>query len=100
MSLTHLNGIYVMNELLQQGLELRSQAKKLAISVLNKHPDGSKNGKGIKQAEIFRLCGLDWGDYPKARSTQQQYWAVALLRELEAEGSVEQVEDKGPWRLK
>lgn len=89
-----------MNVLLQQGFELRSKAKELAISALQKHPDGNKNGKGVKQAEVFRLCGLDWGDYPKALSTQQQYWVVALLRELEADGVVEQVEDKGPWRLK
>ncbi|MEJ5072441.1 hypothetical protein WH357_08855 [Enterobacter ludwigii] len=89
-----------MKDLLQQGFELRSKAKELAISALQQHPDGNKNGKGVKQAEVFRLCGLDWGDYSKALSTQQQYWVVALLRELEADGLVEQVEDKGPWRLK
>ncbi|ELE9014063.1 hypothetical protein RM345_003047 [Enterobacter cloacae] len=89
-----------MKDLLQQGHKLRSKAKELAISALQKHPDGNKNGKGVKQAEVFRLCGLDWGNYPKALSTQQQYWVVALLRELEADGLVEQVEDKGPWRLK
>lgn len=89
-----------MKNLLQQGLELRSKAKELAIFALQQHPDGNKNGTGVKQAEVFRLCGLDWGDYPKALSTQQQYWVVALLRELEADGLVEQVEDKGPWRLK
>ncbi len=89
-----------MNELQKQGLELRTKAKELALAALAKHPDGRINGKGVKQAEIFRLCGLDWGDYPKAPSTQQQYWVVALLRELESEGTVEQVEEKGPWRLK
>lgn len=89
-----------MNELQQLGFELRVKAKELALSALAKHPDGRRNGKGVKQAEVFRLCGLDWGDYPKAPSTQQQYWAVALLRELESEGMVEQVEEKGPWRLR
>ena len=89
-----------MNELQQQGFELRVKAKELALSALAKHPDGRRNGKGVKQAEVFRLCGLDWGNYPKAPSTQQQYWAVALLRELESEGMVEQVEEKGPWRLR
>ncbi|EMW0509134.1 hypothetical protein ACVD54_000109 [Enterobacter mori] len=89
-----------MNELQKQGLELRTKAKELALAALAKHPDGHINGKGVKQAEVFRLCGLDWGNYPKAPSTQQQYWAVALLRELESEGMVEQVEEKGPWRLK
>ncbi|MFL0341156.1 hypothetical protein [Enterobacter ludwigii] len=89
-----------MNELQKQGLELRTKAKELTLAALAKHPDGNINGKGVKQAEVFRLCGLDWGDYPKAPSTQQQYWAVALLRELESEGTVEQVKEKGPWRLK
>lgn len=89
-----------MNELQKEGLELRTRAKKLALAALEIHPDGRINGKGVKQAEVFRLCGLDWGNYPKAASTQQQYWAVALLRELELEGSVEQVGEKGPWRLK
>lgn len=89
-----------MNELQKQGFDLRVKAKELALLALEKHPDGCRHGKGVKQAEVFRLCGLDWGDYPKAPSTQQQYWAVALLRELESEGAVEQVEEKGPWRLK
>lgn len=59
-----------------------------------------KNGKGVKQAEVFRLSGLDWGEKRKATSSNQQYWVVALLRELEDEGLVEQVEEKGPWRLR
>lgn len=49
---------------------------------------------------LFLLITNALGDYPKAPSTQQQYWAVALLHELESEGMVEQVEEKGPWRLK
>jgi len=89
-----------MNALQQQGFELRSKAKELVLSALKKCPEGRKNGKGIKQAEIFRLCGLDWGDYPKANSSRQQYWVVALLRELEAEGAVEQIKESDPWRLK
>ncbi|KAA6204632.1 MAG: hypothetical protein DU429_09065 [Candidatus Tokpelaia sp.] len=89
-----------MNALQQQGFELRSKAKELALSALKKYPEGHKNGKGIRQAEIFRLCGLDWGDYAKAFSSQQQFWVVALLRELEAEGAVEQIRESDPWRLK
>ena len=49
----------------------------------------SKAGKGIKQAEIFRECGLDWGSLENATSSNQQYWIVALLRELEKENMVE-----------
>lgn len=53
----------------------------------------------MRQAEIFRACGFDWGECEKATSSNQQHWVVALLRELEAEGPVEQVFQSGPWRL-
>ena len=89
-----------MNELQKQGLELRSKAKELALAALAKHPDGHKNGKGIRQNKVFELCGFDWGDKLKATSSNQQYWVVALLRELEEDGLVEQLKDRGPWRLK
>jgi hypothetical protein len=42
---------------------------------------------------------MDWGDYPIATSTRQQYWVAAILQELEAEGKVERVTESGPWRL-
>lgn len=60
-----------------------------------------ENGFAVVAGEVvvFNYDGMT-KDYPKAPSTQQQYWAVALLRELESEGMVEQVEEKGPWRLK
>lgn len=89
-----------MNELEKQGLELRIKAKELALAALAKHPDGQKNGKGIKQSEVFKLCGFGWGEKPKATSSNQQYWVVALLRQLEDEGLVEQTKESGPWRLK
>ncbi|MFM2716994.1 hypothetical protein AB8T41_16310 [Klebsiella pneumoniae] len=46
------------------------------------------------------LCGFDWGAKPKATSSNQQYWVVALLRELEEDGLVEQIKESGPWRLR
>ncbi|MER2593909.1 hypothetical protein [Escherichia coli] len=89
-----------MNKFQHQGAELRNRAKELALSVLKTHPDAQKNGNGVKQAEVFRLSGLDWGEKRKATSSNQQYWVVALLRELEEEGLVEQIEDRGLWRLR
>ena len=85
-----------MNKFQHQGAELRNRAKELALSVLKTHPDA----QNVKQAEVFRLSGLDWGEKRKATSSNQQYWVVALLRELEEEGLVEQIEDRGPWRLR
>lgn len=55
---------------------------------------------GMKQAHIFKNCGFDWGKYPHATSSNQQYWIVAILSELKEEGKVEQVRESGPWRLK
>ena len=34
------------------------------------------SAEGIKQAELFRVCGLDWGEQPTATSTQQNFWLV------------------------
>lgn len=90
----------IMNELEKHGLELRTKAKELALAALAKHPDGQKNGKGIKQSEVFNLCGFGWGEKSKATNSNQQYWVVALLRQLEDEGLVEQIKESGPWRLK
>ena len=67
---------------------------------MNSNSKCKVSGLGMKQAEIFRECGFDWGGYEKATSTHQQYWIVALLRELEAEDKVEQLKSSGHWRLK
>ena len=83
-----------------KGQQLRSQAKAHVLAFLSSTSRGQASGEGLKQAEIFKACGFDWGNYPKATSSNQQYWIVALLRELEAEGRVEQIVESGPWRLR
>ena len=83
-----------------QGAELRSAAKSLVLDFMTSTSRCRPGGEGMKQAEIFRACGFDWGTYEKATSSNQQYWVVALLRELEAEGRVEQASESGPWRLR
>lgn len=88
-----------MNHLETRGRDIRSEAKRLVLDFLRSHPEGHPAGKGIRQAQISKLCGLDWGDYLNATSEQQQFWVVALLRELEAEGLVERVTPGGPWRV-
>lgn len=85
-----------MQSFFDAGYLLREKAKEIVISYLRTHAEG----QAIKQAKIFRDCGFDWGDYPKSKSTQQQYWIVALLNELRNEGRVEQIGERGPWRLK
>lgn len=89
-----------MNEFEMHGHTLRWAAKTLVYQYMSKSNDCQSGREGIKQSEIFRDCGFDWGDYPQASSSNQQYWVVALLRELEKEGKVERVSDGGPWRLK
>jgi len=89
-----------MDKFIEEGKKLRGVAKQLVISFMNSERDCSTSGPGLKQAQIFKRCGFDWGDYEKATSSNQQYWIVGLLRELESDGKVEQVRASGPWRLK
>ncbi len=56
-------------------------------------------GAGMKQSQIFKDCGFDWGAYPSVTSSNQQYWIVAILSELKKEGKVVRVSESGPWKL-
>lgn len=89
-----------MREFEEHGRTIRWMAKRLISEYMASSSDCQPGRQGLKQAEIFRACGLDWGDYPQATSSNQQYWVVALLRELEKESRIERVSDGGPWRLK
>lgn len=45
----------------KQGTELRLAIKNLVYEFMLKNEDCSNLAQGMKQAEIFRACGLDWG---------------------------------------
>ena len=83
-----------------KGTELRRAIKELVFDYMSNSPDCGAYADGLKQAEILRQCGLDWGEYPNATSYNQQYWIVALLRELESEGKVQRDIDSKKWRIK
>ena len=89
-----------MNEFLARGQAIRLQAKALVLEYMLSSSDCQPGKEGVRLSPIFRACGFDWGEYPKATSSNQQYWVVALVRELEAEGKVERVSPSGPWRLR
>ena len=78
-----------MNQFEKQGSEIKKHAKQLVLDFMNSNSDCAVSGWGMKQSKIFQKCGFDWGDYEKAPSTRQQYWVVALLRELEEENQIE-----------
>lgn len=84
----------------EQGAELRRMAKELVFDYMKTNDDCAPFSYGMKQAELFRACGLDWGEYPNATSSNQQYWIVALLRELEHEGKVCRDPVSKRWRIK
>ena len=89
-----------MTKFSEIGNDLRMQAKKLVLEFM-KATDVCQPGQpGMQLAKIFRACGFDWGEYPKTTSSNQQYWIVAAVRELEAEGELEQVSKSGPWRIR
>jgi len=69
----------------ERGKEIRELCKSLVLEFMSNTSDCQTNGKGMKQAEIFRACGFDFGTYEKVTSSNQQYWIVAILRQLESE---------------
>lgn len=82
-----------------EGKKLRLQVKNLVYDFMSNSSDCSASSEGMKQAEIFRACGLDWGDYQNATSSNQNYWIVALLRELEMEGKITRDLNSKKWRI-
>ena len=72
----------------ERGVALRLLAKELVLEFMATKSECAIGALGKTQASIFKECGLDWGEYPTATSSNQQYWCVALLRELEKEGKV------------
>jgi hypothetical protein len=87
-----------MKDFLKDGTELRLQIKDLVFSYMKSKQECSVYSKGMKQAEIFRECGLDWGTHENATSSQQVFWIVGLLRELERENKIQRIEKL--WKLK
>ena len=83
-----------------RGRELREAARALVVEFMKADVDCQPGRAGLRTASIFRACGFDWGDQSSATSSNQQYWVVALMRELESDGIVERVGAGGPWRLK
>ncbi len=88
-----------MTEYETRGTEIRSLTKSLILHFMQATPACRPGNNGMKLAQIFRECGLDWGEHKNATSSNQQYWVVALIRELESEKKVERVSESGPWRL-
>jgi hypothetical protein len=89
-----------LKEFATRGNNLRTEAKALVYEFMQSSVLCKPGKDGMRLSQIFRACGFDWGDYKKATSSNQQYWVVALVRELEAEGKVERVSESGPWRLR
>ena len=89
-----------MKQFEERGNRIRAEAKALVYEYMRASPICQPGKEGMRLSPIFRACGFDWGQYEKATSSNQQYWVVALMRELEAEGKVERVSPAGPWRLK
>ena len=89
-----------MKEFEERGRKIRSESMALVHEFMKKSDLCQPGREGMRLSPIFRACGFDWGEKPRATSSNQQYWIVALMRELEGEGKVEQVTESGPWRLR
>ena len=83
----------------QAGEKIREQSKALVLDYMKTDLNCARYGKGLRQAELFRVCGFNWGEYEKAEPTRQQYWVIGLLRTLENEGLVQRDNISKKWRL-
>ena len=82
-----------------KGEELRNSFKKLVYEYMSTKEECNKFNDGMKQADIFRECGMDWGAKENCTSSNQQYWVVAILRELEEEKKIQRDPSTKKWRL-
>lgn len=89
-----------MESFKDRGTQIKATASALVYDYMRASDLCQAGRAGMRLSEIFRACGFDWGDREKATSSNQQYWVVALMRQLEAEGKVERVSPSGPWRLR
>lgn len=83
----------------QSGYYLRKNSKEVVMDYMKSKEECTHDATGIKLAEIFRACGFDWGNYQNASSTNQQYWVIALMRELEKEDKVQRDAGTNLWKL-
>ncbi|MGE0021040.1 MAG: hypothetical protein AB7S72_15310 [Draconibacterium sp.] len=88
-----------MEKYSKEGTELRYIIKNLIMRFIKDSPECKSNAEGLRQTVIFRECGMDWGNKRKATSTNQQYWVIAALCELEEEGLIIQDLTNNKWRL-
>ncbi len=84
----------------KKGEELRNSFKNLVYEYMVSKDECRSFNDGMKQADIFRECGMDWGEKENCTSSNQQYWIVAILRELEEEGKIQRDISTKKWRLK
>lgn len=83
-----------------RGESLRFEFKNLVLEYMSTKEDCSRYSEGMKQSEIFRECGMDWGEKKNCTSSNQQYWIVAILRELEEENKIQRDAITKKWRIK
>jgi hypothetical protein len=88
-----------VSEFTDRGSKIRQMSKELVLDFMRNSSECKCESTGLKQSEIFRLCGFDWGAKKSATSSSQQSWFVALLRELEESGLIARVSESGPWRV-
>ena len=82
------------------GAYLRNCYKELVYNFMKSKDICQSYNDGMKQADIFRDCGMDWGEKDNCTSSNQQYWIVAILRTLEEEGKIQRDNETKKWRLK
>jgi hypothetical protein len=83
------------NELDIEAYDMAQEAvtlmKGAILRLLAKHPEG------LKATDIGRMLGVNGDAFAKG---QEGWFQWTILKIMEAERTVEQVKDRGPWRIK
>lgn len=78
---------------------LLEQTKRVVLRFMQIYPDCGVKGQGLAQTAIFDACGFNWGHYTDAPESDQEYWFLACLKDLEKDKVIGQDKTTKKWRL-
>ena len=89
-----------MENFIKKTNQLKIEFKNLISDFISNNENCKSDNLGLKQAEIFRLCNMGFGNQKNCTESQQVFYLVAILRELEKEGKITRDPITKKWKLR
>lgn len=64
------------------GDEIRRQTRELILNFMKQSEECQPRAEGIKQAELFRVCGLDWGGTTYCYVNSTEFLACWVVKNI------------------